>query len=176
MLLWFSIRNFVSISANKMKKSTLLLRFIKLNDFGFHLVVKARINNKKANLLIDSGASNTVFDKTLIGDFLPKETLHLHEKLSTGLGTNSMKSESAVIQKLELGKLVIQSYQAVILDLSHVNASYKAMKLKPIEGVLGGDILKKYNAVINYKKKTLVLTIPSLLRKNKKAVKKKKSN
>ena len=58
-----------------MKKSTLPIHFIKLNDFGVHLVVKAKINGKIANMLIDTGASNTVFDKTRIATFLPKETL-----------------------------------------------------------------------------------------------------
>jgi hypothetical protein len=163
------------MARRKIKKTTIQIGFIKLNDFGFHIVVKARINGKKANMLIDSGASNTVFDKELIGNFLPKDTLHSHEKLSTGLGTNSMKSESALIQKLEIGKLKIMPYQAVILDLSHVNASYKTMNLKPIEGVLGGDILKLYKGVIDYGKKTLVLEIPTTkIPKKKPTVKKKK--
>jgi hypothetical protein len=156
-----------------MKKAILKIRFIKLNDFGFHLVVEARINNKRANMLIDSGASNTVFDKTRISEFLPNETLHTHEKLSTGLGTNSMKSESAQIATLEFGKLKIEEYQAVILDLSHVNTSYKAMKMKPIDGVLGGDILKQYNGIIDYGKKTLVFFIKPQPMKKKKAVGKK---
>jgi hypothetical protein len=31
------------------------------------------------------------------------------------------------------------------------------MKMKPIDGVIGGDILKKYKAVIDYGKKVMVL-------------------
>ncbi len=157
-----------------MKKSTLRIRFVRLNDFGVHLLVKAKINGKAANMLIDTGASNTVFDKTRISLFLPKETLKAYEKLSTGLGTSSMKSESAMIRKLEFGDLVIVGYKAVILDLSHVNHSYKSMKMKPIDGVLGGDILKSYAAVIDYGKKTLLIVDPAVAKEKKKSSGKKK--
>jgi hypothetical protein len=156
----------------KIKRARLQIGFIKLNDFGFHLVVKAKINGKRARLLIDSGASNTVFDKTRIVTFLTGETLHTHEKLSTGLGTNSMKSESAQIQKLEFGDLEIRAYEAVILDLSHVNKSYETMKMKPIDGVVGSDIMKKYNAVIDYGKKRLILNIPATAKPARKKKKK----
>jgi hypothetical protein len=159
-----------------MKKENLHIRFIRLNDFGYHLVVDAKINGKRANMLIDSGASNTVFDKTRITRFLPTEILQTHEKLSTGLGTNSMKSESAKIETLEFGKLKIEGYQAVILDLSHVNISYKVMKMKPIDGVIGGDILKKYSGVIDYGKKTLVLVIKTSAKPKRKTSAKKKSS
>jgi len=49
-------------------------------------------------------------------------------------------------------------YEAVLLDLSHVNKSYEQIGLKQIEGVLGSDILLKYNAIIDYPKKELRLT------------------
>ncbi|OQA10334.1 MAG: hypothetical protein BWY67_01178 [Bacteroidetes bacterium ADurb.Bin397] len=45
----------------------------------------------------------------------------------------------------------------VLLDLSHVNQSYEILKLKPVDGVIGGDLLKRYEAIIDYSKKTLVL-------------------
>ena len=38
----------------------------------------------------------------------------------------------------------IKNYQTVLLDLSHVNNSYSQIKIKPIDGVLGSDILHKY--------------------------------
>ena len=44
-----------------------------------------------------------------------------------------------------------------MLDLSHVNQSYEQIGLKPIDGVLGSDVLLKYNAVIDYEKKILKL-------------------
>lgn len=133
------------------------IRLLKLDD-GFHLLVNIRVNGKPARLLIDTGASQTVFDKTRIKKFLKEKKFISHDKLSTGLGTSNMKSHLAVMEKIEIGKIVTRKYKTVVIDLSHVNVAYKQMKQKPIDGVLGSDILKKYRAVIDYGKKKLVIS------------------
>jgi hypothetical protein len=133
------------------------IKILKLEG-GFHLLVSLRVNGKLSRMLIDTGASHTVFDITKIKRFLKSEKLERHDKLSTGLGTNSMKSKLVVMNKIEIGKIAIRKYRSVVIDLSHVNKAYAFMKQKPIDGVLGSDVLKKYGAVINYGKKSLVLS------------------
>ncbi|MNL62848.1 hypothetical protein D3C87_1869130 [compost metagenome] len=51
----------------------------------------------------------------------------------------------------------IKNYRAAVLDLSSINYAYEQMNLQPVIGVIGGDILGRYGAVIDYKKKTLKL-------------------
>ena len=133
------------------------IKILKLEG-GFHLLIAIRVNGKRANVLIDTGASHTVFDKEKIKKFLNAEKLESHDKLSTGLGTNEMKSHLVAIEKISLGKVDIKKYKSVVIDLSHINIAYKQMKKKPIDGVLGSDILKKYKAVIDYGRKSLVLS------------------
>jgi len=145
-----------------MKKTIVPFRTIKLNNQGVHLLIKCRINGKSATMLIDTGASNTVFDKTRFDRFMPVSKLKTMRKMSTGLGTNSMISRSGVVERIELGTLRIPRFKAMVLDLSHVNASYQSLKLKPIDGVLGGDILNKYKGVINYGNGTLELELPEI--------------
>jgi len=141
-------------------KTEILIRILKLDD-GFHLLVNIRVNGKPARVLIDTGASQTVFDKTRIKNFLEEEKFESHDKLSTGLGTNDMKSQLLLIKKISVGKIEIKNYKTVVIDLSHVNVAYKHMKQKPIDGVLGSDILEKHKAVIDYWKKILTLRNPS---------------
>jgi hypothetical protein len=140
-----------------MPKIILPIRFLKLNDNGSHLLLKAHINGKSARMLVDTGASNTVFDKERLAFFLNGAAYEAEERLSTGLGTNTMESHSAELRKLEFGALKLLNYRVLVLNLSHVNVSYGSMKLKPIDGVLGGDILKKFKATIDYGRKKLVL-------------------
>lgn len=156
-----------------MKNTILPLRILHLNDKGAHLLIAVRINGKKARVLIDTGASNTVFDKHRLPDFLKGARMETEERLSSGLGTSNMQSQSAVLNKLELGSIIIKNHYTLVLDLSHVNSSYENMKLKPIDGVIGGDILKKYKANIDYGKKKLVLSVRGK-NKRKKAGKKSK--
>lgn len=140
-------------------KVSIPIKILKLEG-GFHLLINIRVNGKPARLLIDTGASHTVFDKGQILNFLKKEKFEKHDKLSTGLGTSDMKSHLAVIDKISLGKKEISNYKTVVIDLSHVNVAYKHVKQKPIDGVLGSDILKKYKAVIDYGNKKLSLKNP----------------
>lgn len=145
------------------------IRLLKIEGDGFHLQVKIKINGKVANAIIDTGASKTVFDKTRIDNFLKLEKLSAHDSKSTGLGTASMQSHVVLLNKISIGKLEIPDYTAVVLDLSHVNQTYVMIGLKPIDAVVGSDIMQQYKAVIDYSKKTLSLTLPV----KKKAVKKK---
>jgi clan AA aspartic protease (TIGR02281 family) len=133
------------------------IKLLKLED-GFHLLINIRVNGKAVRLLVDTGASKTVFDKERAKKFLAEEKLEKHNKLSTGLGTSKMKSHLAVIKKISIGTIEIKNYKTVVMDLSHVNVAYRQMKQKPIDGVLGSDILKKHKAVIDYEKRTLVLS------------------
>ncbi|HVA98908.1 MAG TPA: clan AA aspartic protease, partial [Bacteroidia bacterium] len=60
--------------------------------------------------------------------------------------------------KIIFGDLEIKKQPVLLLDLSHVNTSYESIGLKPIDGVLGSDLLLKYDAIIDYKKCELRLT------------------
>jgi len=135
------------------------IEILPIEDDGFHLLIRAKINGQKANLIIDTGASRTVFDETLIKKYLPEEydNFEINEKLSTGLGTNTMKSSAFSLKSLKIGDLNIENYMAVILDLTNINDSYTKLKLPKIHGVIGGDLLSKYKAVIFYKAKKLKL-------------------
>jgi len=133
------------------------IRLLKIEQNGCHPVVTARLNNKSIRMVIDTGASQTVFDKTRIEELLGKDVLEHIKILSAGLGTSKMKSMLVRIEKLKLGDMVFSDNDFVVLDLSHVNHSYALMGMKPIDGVIGGDILKRTRAVIDYGKKEMEL-------------------
>jgi hypothetical protein len=136
---------------------TIPFKVIDISGEGYHLMLKLKINNKAATVIIDTGASKSVFDKTRIEKFVKEKNFATHESLSSGLGTNTMTSQITTIKKLQIGELEIPDYKTVLLDLSHVNASYEQVGLKAVDGVLGSDILLKYHAVIDYEKQTLKL-------------------
>lgn len=137
--------------------TTIPFKILNLDGDGFHLLVKLQLNRKLANVIIDTGASKTVFDKSRIEEFVTDKNFSTHEKLSAGLGTNTMTSQLTTIKKIKIGEVEIENYETVLLDLSHVNHSYASVGLKPVDGVLGSDILLKFNAVIDYEKKILRL-------------------
>lgn len=139
-------------------KTRIPLHFADLKGNGLHLLIKVRINKRKALLVLDTGASKTVLDKTRSEQFVKDEDIRRDERLSSGLGTNSMESFHARLRSLQVGTMLIEPYNTMLLDLSHVNMAYDHLGFAPIDGVLGSDLLLEYKAVIDYGKKELVLT------------------
>lgn len=134
------------------------IRFVEIENSGVHVAVSGFVNGNLANILIDTGASQTVFDKNRIGLFSNQTELESAEKLSKGLGTDSMEGFKLVIDQFLIGDLLIEQFEMVSLDLMHINASYSELGLVPIDMVLGGDFLRKYEVVIDYGKSELILT------------------
>lgn len=135
------------------------LQIIDLNDDGFHPLLNITIFGKTFTVVLDTGASKTAFDKNLLLDANKKAPLNASDKLSTGLGTNTMKSYTTMVDDFYIGDLHIPEFEVAVLDLSAINIAYEQMGHPQVLGVLGGDILVKYNAVIDYGKKTIKFRI-----------------
>ncbi len=130
---------------------------IHLNEEGYHLKIKSKINGIEVFLIIDTGASQTAFDINFIHEYLPNLSIQKAAQISSGLGTNSMESFECILDYFRVGDLKIEDYKAALLDLSHVNHTYEKLNIPHIQGVLGNDILMRYNALIDYKNKQLWL-------------------
>lgn len=133
-----------------MKIIKLPLELLNLQDDGFHLLVEVVVFGHPFNVVLDTGASKTVLDKTSVENHIASGDLLSTDKLSTGLGTNSMESFILHLPAFHIGKLKIENFEAAILDLSSISMAYENLQLPPVIGVLGGDILQQYKAVIDY--------------------------
>lgn len=134
------------------------LRLIELEDNNFHLVAESVLpDNKTGFWIVDTGASKTVFDKNLSENF--NEVESSPEEIHTaGIGEKPLESSVGCLKTFTLGKLQVGQMRVALLDLSHINNYYsKATNLK-ICGLLGSDFLQSHEAVVDYKKKRLVLT------------------
>ena len=138
-------------------KSVIKFKKIKIDAMGCHLLINVKINSKKVTLVLDTGASQTVLDFETANSFTKNIAEQLHELSSTGVGGEPLESHMIIIEKFKIGDVVIRDNLFVLLDLQHVNAQYEKMGIPGIHGVLGGDILSAFDAVIDYKKSTLTL-------------------
>lgn len=138
-----------------MRTISVPLTLINLQDDGFHLLVEIVIFGKKSFVVLDTGASRSVFDMALIKANIT-ELEHSEETHATTLFATSSTLQ-ATIPKLKIGRLIINDYETVALDLSTVNQAYEQMGHPKVIGIIGSDVLLKYNAIINYKKLRLFL-------------------
>ncbi len=140
-------------------KSKLPLKIVTFAPNSFHLMLKVKINGKVANLVLDTGASHSALDLSRISKFENRKELIKNSDKTTGLGTNTMESHVLTLKKMKLGDICLFEYDALIVDLSHINKTYESLKLPQIDGVLGSDILFYLNAKIDFGKKMLYLKI-----------------
>ena len=143
--------------------STLPLQLLYVESDGCHLMCEVEVEGVKVNMLIDTGASRTVFDSISLQQMLGIDisTLQSNERLSAGIGTNSLESLFLEISEFRIGEVIIKDYQAVLIDLGQVNAMYTSLGLPAIEGVLGGDLLISLRAVIDYRQLIMKIRKPA---------------
>lgn len=121
-------------------------------------MVQGRIHGKEALFLIDTGASRSVFDPKTISSFIDDIKFEKKEGMTAGVGSSDLESSTFVIDRFSIGDLEITDYEAVALDLENIHEMYAKLNLPRIDGIMGGDLLRRYKAVINYKCKKLRLT------------------
>ena len=127
------------------------IQLLDIEGDGFHIMVKGTIHGKEARFLIDTGASRSVFDPKTISTFIDDLQFEKKEGLTAGVGSSDLESSTFVIDKLSIGELEITDYEGVALDLENIHEMYAKIHLPHIDGIIGGDLLKHYKAVINYK-------------------------
>ncbi len=143
------------MKSNKPIKIKLVL--FELDGGGKHIAVRSLINGCKSVLLIDTGASNSIFD---IENKAFKETKFSEVKGSgSGSGFNAEIPElsSGVVNTLNIGRLKIENQEAIFTSMEHINLLYKSLKLPIIAGILGSDFLVKYKAILDFETSILLL-------------------
>ena len=125
-------------------------------DNSYHLFVNGSINGRECDFLIDTGASHTIFDATLIPE-APDSEMQNHDIQSAGILAGELKSSIGMINHFKLGDLQRKDWMVVLIDLTHVNDLYKRFINKRAAGLIGSDFLLKHHALIDYKKSELVL-------------------
>lgn len=122
-----------------------------------HFEIKATINGSKGLFILDTGASNSC-----VG-FEGIETFKLKAKDSkikaAGAGATDMDTKTAKKNKLKIGKWTHKKVTLILFNLAHVNTALTNHDSKPVDGIIGADILKKGKAVIDYEKKYLYLKL-----------------
>jgi hypothetical protein len=116
---------------------------------GFHPFLTVTVEGKKCRFLIDTGASKSVIDKDFYEKKLERKMKVIKQE-TTGLHSTVMESYTGTLKKLKIGDLNISQYFVAGVDLSHVNSTYKKMKIKKIDGILGSDLLQAHNMIVDY--------------------------
>ena len=137
------------------------ISLVEIEKNNFHLFVNVIFNDDETGeIIIDTGASKTVFDAGRLQKY--SKIVELDEEIkSSGINANLTDAQLVTVNKIQIGDLVIKNFNSVLFNLDHINSLYADINNKQIWGLLGGDFLTKYNAKIDYENKLLILKVKS---------------
>ena len=147
-----------------MKKSTSLKEFLNQKDFykiKLHLIssnhykIVAKINNRKGWFILDTGASTTFIAQMAIEKF--RLDVEPQKVKAHGAGPEKIETKISKNNKLRIGKWVFEKCDIACIDLNPINRAFKSADLAEVDGIIGADLLKKGNAIIDYGKNYLYL-------------------
>jgi hypothetical protein len=122
---------------------------IELEPNTFHPLVKADFKGPQNYWwVIDSGASKSVMEITLMDHYLREET---DAVMATGLGKEEVSTSSGIIEDLKLDSLSFGPLKVALVDFKHINTEYSKFSDKKIIGLIGCDFLYAHKAVIDFK-------------------------
>ena len=130
---------------------------LKLDEESYHPVIEAVVDDVTCNLIIDTGASRSVFDINYFN--IPfVEMKQGKEIIPAGIIEGDIENKSGLVSHFSLGDFRTENLEAVFISLDHINRLYQQINNAPlISGLLGSDFLAKYNALIDYNEKLLKL-------------------
>lgn len=113
-----------------------------------HLLINARLNTIKGRFILDTGASNTCvgFNSTAHFKLITEQS----PTLAAGAGATDMETQLSLQNTLQIGRWKTKTLNVVVFNLNHVNQALQAHKVKPVNGIIGADILLAGHAIIDY--------------------------
>jgi hypothetical protein len=135
-------------------RTSIPIDIITLETGSYHLVVSGRLNGCRCNVLLDTGASQTVFDRSLVTELPEDEQPDIQ---SAGVIDGDLATSAGIIHRFELGALALIDWRVIAIDLTHLQTVYSNFTDKRVIGLIGSDFLLEHEAVINYGKHRLTL-------------------
>jgi hypothetical protein len=135
------------------------IEIISVENDGYHLIIKGKINKKDRFLMIDTGASKSVFNISLLNiKTIEGMSVYRNNASAVTISLDEIPSTNGIIKELQIQDLKIYDFEATLIDLKHINELYQNNFGKEISALIGNDLLIKYKAVIDYSNKVLVLS------------------
>ena len=120
-----------------------------------HFKVISKINGVKGVFILDTGASSTFVDIKLEGLFKLKSERSLIK--ASGAGPNKLTILLSKGNSIKIGGWKCERFQIALIDLSNVNDAFESVEAPAVDGIIGTDVLKTGNAIIDYEKNYLYL-------------------
>ena len=120
-----------------------------------HILIECEINYVSGIFIVDTGASNSCIN------YLSASKFNIEFEVSNEKASSATDEINEIFNSkeniLKIGDFQKNDFDLVLFDMTFINNSLKEKGVSEVDGIIGGDILNKLKACINYKKKEISL-------------------
>lgn len=127
---------------------------------GGQIMADVVLNGKQASMIVDTGASRTVFDPVMLTDYIESPKFKESNGQAVGVDGAWSGQKTIAIDGLAIGDVVLPAFEAAAIDLTNIRNFNSVAGLPDFVGIIGGDVLHRLKATINYGRKTLTVRKP----------------
>lgn len=137
-------------------QTTVKFDLLNFSEANLHLIMPIHIQGQRLHMIIDTGCTHTVLDKHLPLDF---NAPHPIDEPSYGMGGHLDDLQIAPLQNIQIGRIVLESYEFVLANIADLNQVYREFLDYPIAGLLGSDLMEKLHATISYPRRCITFRL-----------------
>ena len=122
---------------------------------GKLIAVKALLDNVERVFIFDSGSPKVILNNnyTVTGDSLNQKKI----SSTKGVGGSISGLDINRIGKLDFSGLIMENQEILTLDFSNIEKKQRGIQ---IGGLIGHELIKDYDLLIDYKSQELILIVP----------------
>jgi hypothetical protein len=135
------------------------LKKINIPPNGLHLWLSINAADLPlgSGVVIDTGASQTVFDPEVMANYLSDIRENTETDFASGVNAMIEKTQYGYINGPILGAKKCKDLSVGIMSLEHIRSIYEEFFNLNLCGLIGSDFLEKHKAKIDYKSSNLIL-------------------
>ena len=120
-----------------------------------HIQIECEINYVSGIFIVDTGASNSCINYISASKF--NVVFKKSNEIASSATDKINETYYSKNNKLKIEDFQKNDFDLVLFDMTFINNSLKEKGVSDVDGIIGGDILNKLKACINYKKKEISL-------------------
>lgn len=146
--------SFTNLKVLKLMPKSIPFKLIELEPESYHILVDATINGEPVKLIVDSGASRSVFD--IIYD-TGERVEGISDTVAVGFMSENVNIELASIPSLLVAGVKFNDFPIALVNLSSLRELYKNITGLSVAGLLGCDFLVHNVSSINLRSKKIFI-------------------
>lgn len=141
------------------------LENIKIKSLRNKPIIECVLNGKRCYFLVDTGSDITIINSKVNKKYNFKTHPNYRNGKAYGLGSQGSEIRNTSNVQLSIGEIDVNT-KFYSLDIDHIANSILSKAKIRIIGIIGSDVLLKYNFVIDYKNESITLSESESKKKN----------